>query len=176
MPVAPLFVADMDTLKARLRLTGAAQPDALAQIDEAVEWVRVAIYDEEEGLGLSLVNELLGIPYVENATTLQDLRRTQANNLELAWVRLRLLCVMPTLFHDASGSSLDTWNEEPLTRRSERGLREMKAALEKEIRKGIADLTEDNDGRGSLAAQVFESGLPYFQPGSSIAPYKPRPE
>lgn len=156
MPVAPLFVVDMATLRARLRLSGAAQSDALAQIDEAVEWVRVALYNEETGLGLTRVNELLAVAYVENATTSADLVRTQANNLEQVYVRLRLLKVLPMLFMDASGSTHDTWNEEPLTRKGQRSLEKEIASLEDEVLEAIADLTGDDDSLGILSAVVFE--------------------
>jgi len=170
MPVAPLFVADMTTLKARLRLSGAAQSDALAQIDEAVEWVRVALYDEERGLGLTKVNEILAVAYVENATTSADLVRTQANNLEQIYVRLRLLKVLPMLFMDASGSTHDTWNEEPLTRKGQRALEKEIEALQKEVEEAIADLLGDTDSTGKLSVVVFEPDTVQPRPGDSIRP------
>ena len=170
MAIAPLFLADMDTLKSRLRLSGAAQTDALAQIDQAVEDVRVKFYDEEQGLGLTVVTALLAIAYSENATTTEALKRTRANNLEVQWVRLLLLQRLPTIFMDGSAQTLDAWNEEPLTRNGPRGVAKEIARLEKEIADGLAALLGNDDERGSLTATVFEPAETPDRPGYSINP------
>lgn len=171
MAVEPLFVADMDTLKSRLRLSGAAQDDALAQIDQAVEDVRVGFYDDVQGLGVTQVTTLLAIDYAENATTAEDLLRTRANNLEVTWVRLLLMRRMPTLFMDASGSTLDTWNEEPLTRKSGRDLSAEIKRLESEVAVGLAYLgAGDDDDVGLLGVTVFEPEETPDRPAASIEP------
>lgn len=169
MAVEPLFVANMDTLKAALRLTDASQADAVAQIDQAVEDVRVRLYDER-GLGAALVATLLAIPYTENATTVSALRRTRANNLEIKWVRLLLLKRMPVLFQDASGQSLDAWNEEPLTRLPAWALENMCRALEEEIQDELALLADVEDAGGSMDVVVFEPSETPARPGASIYP------
>ena len=171
MAVEPLFVADKDTLKSRLRLSGAAQTDALAQIDQAIEDVRVGFYDDAQGLGVSRVTALLAISYEENATTAEALLRTRANNLEVSWVRLLLMRRLPTLFMDASGNSLDVWNEEPLTRKAGRSLRDEIARLELEVAEGLAYLgAGDDDDVGDLGVVVFEPSTTPDRPGLSISP------
>ena len=66
MAVAPLFIADLAALKARLRLSGMGSADAAAQVDQAIEDVRLGFYDR---LGKTRVDEILAVAYVENATT-----------------------------------------------------------------------------------------------------------
>ena len=171
MAVSPLFVVDMATLKSRVRLTGAAQADALAQIDQAVEDVRVGFFDDVQGLGLSRVTTLLAIAYAENASTAEELLRTRANNLEVTWVRLLLMRRLPPLFMVASGSTLDAWNEEPLTRKAGRDLREEINRLEQEVMEGLAYLSGgDDEDVGNLGVVVFQPAVTPDRPGLSIAP------
>ena len=171
MAIEPLFVVDMDTLKSRLRLTGASQADALAQIDQAVEDVRVGIYDDEQGLGVARVTELLAISYAENAATANELLRTRANNLEVTWVRLFLMRRLPTLFMDASGESLEVWNEEPLVRKAGRDLRKEIETLAEEVKQGLAYLgAGDENDIGLLGVVVFEPETTPDRPAASLQP------
>lgn len=171
MAVEPLFVSDMDTLKAALRLSSAAQPDALSQIDRAVERVRVDMFDSARGLGQARVTELLAIPYVENATDSTSLSRTRANNLEISWTRLYLLKTMPTLFMDASSVTLEAWNEEPLTRKSDREICKEIELLEKEIIDELGFLQElSEEDLGRVNVTVFCAESPPARPGASIFP------
>lgn len=170
MAVEPLFVADMDTLKSRLRLSGAVKTDATAQIDQAVEDVRVGFYDDVQGLGVARVTALLAISYTENAATAEALQRTRANNLEVTWVRLLLMRRMPTLFMDASGATLDAWNEEPLTHGHSRVDKEI-ARLEAEVSEGLSYLSADDDeGIGDMITMVFEPEETPDRPAQSIDP------
>lgn len=171
MAVEPLFVVDMDTLKERLRLTGAVQGDALAQIDQAVEDVRVGFFADEQGLGATRTNEILAIDYVENATTTNALIRTRANNLEVLWVRMLLMRRMPTLFMDGSGAVQQIWNEEGLTRNPLGTLKSELNRLEAELIEGLAYLRGDEDEEaGALTVSVFEPAVKPDIPGSSIRP------
>lgn len=142
MSVTPLFISDMPTLKKRLRLSGAAQGDALAIIDSATETARVLIFDS---LGASRVNVLLGKPYTENAVTTDGIQRIKANNLELLIIRRDLLRRMPVLFMDSSGAKRESWNDEGFTRRAEQ--RELQAEitrLDQEIVDALTDLATDS--------------------------------
>lgn len=175
MPVAPLFVASIEDLKARLRLTGATKSDFSAQLDLALEDVRLGFYDEDGGLGTTRVGELLAISYVENATNATSLLRTRANNLEVTWVRLLLMRRLPTLFMDAGGETLDAWNEEPITRSSRRGLESEIQRLENEVTDGLAYLGgADEEDLGEVAVTVFEPEITPDLPRASILPYTPR--
>jgi len=171
MAVEPLFIADMTTLRARLRLSEANNQDAQDLIDQAVEDVRVLIFDEGQGLGVTRVTQILAIAYVENATTANDLTRTRANNLELMWVKLHLLRSMPTLFIDGSGVTLEAWNDEPLTRRSDRAISEEISRLQDAIDKALAALgLGDEDDQGDIDTIVIEPDVTPDRPGASIKP------
>ena len=170
MAVEPLFVSSMAVLKSRLRLTGSTQADATAQIDKAVEDVRVGFYSETLGLGASRVTAILAVAFVENATTAAALVRTQANNLEITWVRLLLLRRLPTLFMDASGGAHEQWNDEPFGRNRGRELRDEIARLEKELQDGIGALEPDDEAGGILNVVVFEPATTPDRPGASLRP------
>lgn len=170
MAVAPLFVADMNTLKSRLRMTGSVTTDGLAIIDKAVEDVRVGFYDEAQGLGASLVTDLLAIAFVENATNPTDLKRTRANNLEVTWVRLLLMRRIPMLFMDGSAVSHEVWNEEPLTRSSQTEIQREVDRLENDLAEGLAALLGETDDQGSLDLIVFEPDTTPDGVGDSIKP------
>lgn len=146
MPIEPLFVSDMDTLKSRLRLSGASSADALAIIDQAVEDVRVRLLSDERGLGVDLCVKLRAIAYAENSLDADTIRRTRANSLEVKMVRALLLRRMPTLFMDGSGVVQEVWNEEPITRARPDVIAREIEALEQEIADDLdALLDEEQD-------------------------------
>lgn len=151
--IAPLFVTDMATLKSRLRLSGAAQPDALAVIDECVERVRVGFYD---ALGVTRITDIKATAYGANATTAAGILRTKAANTEIKWVKACLLRELPTLFMDSSGATQEAWNEEGLTRtRSSKSIETEIKALTQDILAALSDLSGDDDSTSIV--QVFNS-------------------
>lgn len=160
----------MTLLKERIRLNGAVKTGALAKIDQAVQDVRVSLYDEQGGLGLSRVNELLAIAYAENAATVADLSRTRANNLEVKMVSLLLLRRMPMLFMDASAETLDAWNEEHFSHLSRRDLRDEIERLEREIIQDLGQLLPTAEDVGIMDVIVFEPDETPPRPGASIIP------
>lgn len=172
MAIAPLFVADMATLKAKLRLSGVSKTDALAIIDGAVEDVRLLLYDSTQGLGSTLVAEILAIAYVENATTAEALRRTRANSLESKWVRLLLLRRLPSLFMDAGAVTRDVFNDEPFTRSSGRKLLDEIKALEDAIANDLGVLLGEEDSVGLVDAITFEPDDTPDRPWDSISPLR----
>lgn len=110
MAVAPLFVASMDAVRARLRLSGVADAsDAMDAIDEAVRVVRTNIYAR---LGLTRVGELVGYSSTDTPTTENEILRTVAEGMEVKWVRYELLGTLPVLFMDGSGQREQAWNDE----------------------------------------------------------------
>lgn len=110
MPSAPLFVADLATLKSRLRLSGLPSGgDGEALYDEALQRVRVGFYRR---LGVARVDEILAITYEPDASTTEEVLRSVANSAEVKWTYLMLLDLMPSLFMDASGATEEIWNTE----------------------------------------------------------------
>lgn len=110
MAVAPLFVADMDALKAPLRLAGAKDTGgAVAILDQAVLTVRAGFYRR---LGAARITVLKATATTDTPTTTAEILRVTANSTEIEWVRAELLRLLPTLFQDASGDAQDIWNRE----------------------------------------------------------------
>lgn len=172
MAVQPLFVASIEALKLRLRVGEVDKPGFNAQLEQAVEDVRLGFYDELKGLGASRVATLLAISYVENSTDATELLRTRANNLETLWVRLLLMKRQPTVFLDASGVTLEMWNDEPLVRKGERSLAAEIAAVESEVVEGLAYLRNGDEDDVGASVIVFQPSTTPDLPGASI--YKNR--
>lgn len=171
MAVAPLFVADMDTLKAKLRLTGVANADGVALIEEAVLQVRQEIYRR---LGASKITTLLATAYTDTPATDDEYKRLVAANLEVKWVRLRLLDSMAVVFKDATGNMLEQWNEEAAFREGRLSQAEKRKAFQ-EILDDVRFLksgTAGSEQRGN--ANLIEPDDAPPQPGDSVwGPYRP---
>lgn len=142
MAVAPVFIADMPTLKGQLRLTGAVLPDALTMIDTATQWARIYIYRE---LGVDRVAAIVALTYSDNPTTADGITRNKANAVELALVKIYLLRSMPTLFMDASASKQQAWNTEGFLRgTSPSDTQNEIARLQNDIDLWLQELTADD--------------------------------
>lgn len=114
---SPLFVENLDRLKAELRLTGVPNgEDTEAILTRAVAMVRANFYRH---LGTSTVSGLLAIPYTPNPTTDSGIKRMVARSCEVEWVRCLLMDLLPTFFTDSSGSALDEYNEGGTFRKSD---------------------------------------------------------
>lgn len=168
MPLTPLFIADRDTLKARVRLTGAVNNDTDVAIDAAIEEARFMFYDN---LGAARVAEVVGFPYVENATTTNGLLRAKANAAEAIYVRMKLMRLLPSFFIDATNQTMQRWNEEGLSRR------QSGSDLENEIERltteflELLDALRGNTPEDTSSINVSTIGpipLP-ARPGDSIA-------
>ncbi len=110
MAVAPLFVLDMETLQAKLRLTGLPSgADGEALLKSGVERAKAQFYRR---LGLSRVTTLLAMTYTDTPATQEDVLRIVANEAEVKAVRLHLLDTMPVLFMDNSTQTEEVWNTE----------------------------------------------------------------
>lgn len=110
----PLFVTDIATLKAQLRLSGVpTDQDAHVMVQSALMQVRAGFYTR---LGISRVAELVAISPNANPTTEDGILRGIAEQLEVMWVRCKLLDRMPTVFMDSSGAYQEIMNQEGIAR------------------------------------------------------------
>jgi len=165
----PMFVADLDTLKSKLRLTGLAADSAAEEIlDEAILDARASFYRR---LDRTVVTALLAIPFNENPTSEADVKRAIANLVEVKLVKIQLMRNLPVLFQDSSGTAQRVWNEEAPFR--EAGL----SSLESEIKRLEAEIEESFqilDGEEEQGAEqnwriydgVRETAAP--RPGDSV--------
>lgn len=162
----PLFVASMSSLKASLRLSGMASTDALAMLNDAVEEVRVLLYD---ALGSARIASLKAITYALNPETDSEALRAKANHTEVKWVRLLLLQRLPTLFND-SNQATQQWNQEGLPRETSSRQRDVEInRLDTEIQDALVDLAGGSPSEGDIAVSVLEPDTQPFRPGDSLA-------
>lgn len=168
----PLFVADLATLKSKLRLTKLPTDSAAnALLDEQILATRTAFYRR---LGAARVGQILAIPFVINPTTENGVKRAIANTVEVKMVRVRLMRTLPVLFQDSSGDANTAWNTEAPYR--EAGL----SSLDREIKRLEDEIEEDMqvlDGEEEQGAEknwrVYDGvrECPAPRPGDSLRPY-----
>lgn len=157
MPVAPLFVADMDTLKTGLRLQGLKTgSEGESILNRATSAARVYLYQR---LGLNLVTTMVALTEVDNPTTAEEIRRKACSLVEVAIIRCDLIEVMPVMLGDASGDAFQVYNDEGVWRQvtpEERTelLQRCKARVEELIE---LILSEDELGE-DLSVRVFSGG------------------
>ena len=155
MVVAPMFVADMDTLKAELRLSGLRSgSDAESILDRAASSARVYLYQR---LGLTVAGEMLALADVDNPTTTDQIRRKASTLVEIELVRSELIQTMPVMVGDASGDAQQAYNDEGVWRQIDP---EERAALLKRNARRIEELIElilsEDDLGNDLTIRVFD--------------------
>lgn len=164
----PLFISDLDTLKSKLRLSGATEEDTLALVDLALSQVRISLFD---ALGADRITELLAIEPAVNPLTADEITRAKADLVEVLWVRLHLLRKLPTLFMDAAGSARQNWNEEGLTRNmGQSDLENEIRRLEEEIANLLSTLRGAEPAAGVLQITTIGPAVTPPAPGDSIRP------
>jgi len=163
-----LFISDVDTLKGQLRLSGANQSDALAQIDSAIAEVRLGFYD---ALGAARVAAIVALVGSSEPATADEILRSRAELCEGAWVRMLLLGRMPTLFVDSGAVVQQTWNEEGLGRSSSStGSEKEISRLKSQIDDWLSDLAGETPDTSSINCSVIGPDILQPRPGSSINP------
>lgn len=137
MAANPLFVADLATLKASLRLTGAgAGTDADRLINNGILSARLAFYRR---LGAARIAEILTTAFTEGPTSTEEYIRVLAHLTEVLIVRREVRKTMAQLFMDASADTQEAWNTEGAFRQGKPTVRELKKE-EEEIAANMAIL------------------------------------
>jgi hypothetical protein len=137
MAVAPLFAADVSTVKSELRLSGLKSGSDGEQIfTRALSSARVGLYMR---LGTSVIAEMVAQADTDNPTSLTGLRRKACTLAEVEWIRMELLKTMPIRVADASGDEQDVYGDEGVWR--DISPDELEEAL-KRILEGIEELME----------------------------------
>lgn len=154
MATVPLFVADLATLYAKLRLTSiTAGSDTEEIVGEALLQTRISIYRR---LGDAAVTSLLGETFIENPQTVDKILRASANVLEVKMVRLRLLDVLPVLFMDNSGIEQELINEEATFRSLQPGqLADMRETCRLEIEELFSLLSGETEIGNAPKSRIF---------------------
>jgi hypothetical protein len=152
MAAAPLFEQDLDTLKAKLRLTAVTSADTIAMLLGAMQKARVKILDR---LGSARATEILATALSDNPLTAEAVMRAKAATCETSLVRLYLLRTMPSLFLDAAPTTPEVWNETGILR--DPGVRTEKEIqrLGDEIEEYLQDLAGGSPDNSEVQVSVF---------------------
>lgn len=162
----PLFVSNLATLKAALRLSAvpSTSPDTLAILDESILRVRLAFYRR---LGQQRVGVLLAMPVIANPTSVDEILRALASTTETKMVFAELLRKLPNQFMDASGDANRRWNEEAPFR--ERG----PSDAQREIQRLLDEIEEDMEMLAGEEVQGDESSYKTFDGTPDCTPPRP---
>jgi len=161
----PRFIADLATLKGKLRLTKLPTDSAANELlDEAILNARLEFYRR---LGGTRVDALAAITFVENPTSANEVLRALANAVEVKLVRVRLMRTIPVLFQDASGDVQRAWNEEAPFR--EGGV----SSTDREIKRIESEIEEDFQMLAGEESQGEESNWRVFDGTPECPPPRP---
>lgn len=168
MATTPLFVANLATLQAKLRLTGLPSgQDGAALLNEAILAARVKFY---RALGTARVAVLAALAFDEDPATEDEVLRALANTTEVLIVRAYLYDTMPVLFLDNSANDREVWNEESAFRPG-RISQADRQRLNEMIEANLAILSGDvdlGDEQTGLKAAILEPDTAPDRPGASI--------
>jgi hypothetical protein len=140
MAVAPVFIANVATLQAQLRLGELLVRDAgYAVLEQAMRSARVVLYD---ALGSGTVNSILAYASVENPTTANQITRTKTEALERDLVLVYLVHHLPVAFMGASGAMPQWYEKEaPFRLRAPDDRERLKQEVEERINRSLQDIT-----------------------------------
>jgi hypothetical protein len=170
----PLFVADLATIKARLRLTGvpAASTDTHAIIDECLLRTRLTFVRR---LGTARINKIRAITYTEDPLTDDGVIRALANTTEINMVRCELMQRLPIAFMDASADLDKRWNEDaPFREKGSNDLRKQITDLQNSIEEDMQMLAGEEELAEESTIQIFDgvSDLVSPRPGDTLRTYR----
>jgi hypothetical protein len=166
----PLFIADLDTLKSRLRLSGVPDDsaDTLAILDEAILRARLSFHRR---LTKTRVAKLLTFADVADPTTDNEMLRALAGVVEVKLITADLMRRLPASWQDASGDINRRWNEEaPFRERGSTEIEREMLRLQNEIEEDMQMLAGEESAGEETQVQTFD-GTPDCTPprlGASI--------
>lgn len=172
MATAPLFVADLATLKPKLRLSGVpTTSDADDIINESILIARQKFYRE---LGIARVAELVALPFNENPTTEDQILRAVANSTEVLMVRCELMRIMPMMFMDGNADQNQIMQDESLFRETTSAqLEQMRLQCDLEIQQNMDLLAGDEEisSEGTIRIDTPGVSQPVIDINTAARPY-----
>lgn len=161
----PRFVADLATLKEKLRLSKLPTDSAAnALLDEAILSARLDFYRR---LGKARVDFLLAITFTDDPSSEEEVLRALANAVEVKLVRVRLMRTLPVMFADSSGTANKAFNEEAPFR--EGGI----SSTDKEIKRIESEIEEDFQMLAAEETQGAEANWRVFDGSPENTPPRP---
>lgn len=172
MATAPLFVADLATLKPKLRLSGVpSTSDADDIVNEAILVTRQKFYRE---LGSPRIAELVAMPFTETPTTNDEILRAVANSTEVLIVRCELMRTMPMMFMDGNAQQDQIMQDEALFRDSTSSqLEQMRMQCELDIQQNMDLLAGDQVIASETTLRIATPGVsqPVIDISTASRPY-----
>ncbi len=145
-PVNPLFIANIDELKANLRLSGASTlsgSDFDTLLDQAIRKVRLTF---RRRLGQQRIETIQG--YAQDSSPIDpdtdhEYYREMAELAEIDMVKLELTYLLPMLFMDASAGNREVYNDEAVFRKAaQEDLKALRAQLKGAIDQNLKGLNQ----------------------------------
>ncbi len=171
MATSPLFIVDVATLKAKLRLSGVpSASDADDIINEAILTVRAGFYRE---LGSPRVASIQALPFTEDPVTNDQVLRAVANTTEVKWVRAELFRTLPLSFMDGNADQNQVFQDEALFREaSQHQLDLERVRLETEIQQNLDLLrgAEDIASEATMRVATICPAVTPPLPGDTVIP------
>lgn len=171
MTTPPLFLADLATLKQKLRLSGVASTsDADDIVDEAILTVRSYFYRE---LGTARVSQLVALPFNPVPTSEDEVLRAVANSTEVLWVKAELICHLPMMFMDGNTQQDQIFQDEALFRQAQQDqLEALRQKLLNQIQINLDLLSGDTELQNEPTVRTATIGpdCPRPQPGDTALP------
>lgn len=170
MAVTPTFVADTDTLKQSLRLSGiSTDSDAAVMLDAAIKEVRANFIRR---LGLSRVSAIVAFDVSDNPSTNNETLRAIAEVTEVKWIKSLILRTFTHMsLSGASGNALTTYHEEAPFRfmgefDKSKEITRLQAEIEENLQLLVGEETFTSESRGQFA--ILEPSETPPRPGESI--------
>ena len=165
MAQVPLFIADEDTLRKQLRLSGVpAGVDADEMISTAILEVRSKFIRR---LGLTRINVLVAMTFNETPTTENESLRLVANMTELIWVKAMLMRSLTVMFLDGAGGALQDFHNESAFRSTgpferDREIKRLEAEIQEnlELLEGTESIESETEGHILLIESDTDPALP----------------
>lgn len=147
MAISPTFVASLDTLRQRLRLSGLADDsDAQVMFEQAVKIARSTFHRRLTHARVVIIQAYTA---TDTPATNNEYLKAMAEEAEVKIVRRELLSTMPSLFMDSAGDAQEIWDREaPFRGTSQFGRDRLRQQLTNEIEE-LMEILEGTDSAGS---------------------------
>tara|TARA_R110002074_G_scaffold395300_1_gene583560 strand:+ start:2961 stop:3476 length:516 start_codon:yes stop_codon:yes gene_type:complete len=152
MATEALFNESYEELLKKARINTAQDEQTQELINMSVSEVRVGFF---KALGSDRVITISSLDLVDNPSSDEEILRKDAANIEVLWLTYLLMQRLPHMSMAASSTVNQTWNQEPLTRDSNKDQIE---ALQEQVNQGLADLVESPDDYASTLIRASSVG------------------
>lgn len=164
-----IFVTDA-RLKESVRLTGKVNTSALTIYNNCTKKAAASLL---KAIGTAGISQYQSVPSVNPPTTVEEANRALLEDAEILFTKAEVLRRLPSIRFDSSGSSGEFWNDEPVSRLSQKDAEDQASQFIQAAIDIINDVFPDADVAVSVAAidnpdkkSVYRFNQPYGYPDS----------